>query len=332
MSKHQYDESAYEDRQDYSPEEIIEAIKGGEDEVYSGAILHGLSDLLNENLAKVKPIIDACSQRYKLFLLQVLSEAAHEEPRLDYSALGRAFLDDELEHIRVTAIEMLEWDESLGFMRQLVEIARNDPSSLVRGAALVALGRFILAGELGQISEAEIQIAQNCAYAIWQDRNQDNILRGKALEAVSQSSYEGVDAAIKEAYADDDNELRVSAVVAMGHSCDEKWDRIVLSELSSKNPEMRFRAAYAAGEIQIEEAIPDLVRAALVDDDEDMKKNAIWSLGEIGGKEAMRTLNLLLERAEEEEDEELYDFIEEALASASIASGDLMLMNFDDED
>jgi HEAT repeat protein len=108
----------------------------------------------------------------------------------------------------------------------------------------------------------------------------------------------------------------------MGRSCDEQWEEIVLKELSSLDPEMRFEAARAAGELTLTDATPQLARLARGTDRE-IKEVAIWSLGEIGGNAALRVLNTLAAEAREADDNDLLEMIEDAIGSASLAGGDL---------
>jgi HEAT repeat protein len=127
---------------------------------------------------------------------------------------------------------------------------------------------------------------------------------------------------IQEAYEADDLKMRASAVHAMGRSYDQDWGEIILDELLNEEPEMRYEAARAAGELELEEAIPTLGQL-LMDEDREVTENAIWALGEIGGDAARRLLEDVLERAEIMDDTELLEAIEEALDSSSLVGRDL---------
>ncbi|MEK9165124.1 MAG: HEAT repeat domain-containing protein, partial [Chloroflexota bacterium] len=72
----------------------------------------------------------------------------------------------------------------------------------------------------------------------------------------------------------------------------------------------------AAGELQLEEALPPL-GDLLDDDDREVQEAGIRALGELGGREAER----LLERRLETADEELAELIEDALAEAEFMDG-----------
>jgi HEAT repeat protein len=83
----------------------------------------------------------------------------------------------------------------------------------------------------------------------------------------------------------------------------------VRRELRSAQPEMRFEAARAAGELELADTAKDLARLTR-DEDLQVQEAAIWSLGQIGGDYARQTLNRLLEGAKDEAEQ---DYIQEAL-------------------
>ncbi|MEK7277456.1 MAG: HEAT repeat domain-containing protein, partial [Chloroflexota bacterium] len=142
-------------------------------------------------------------------------------------------------------------------------------------------------------------------------------VRRRALESVSFSGRREVTAAIDAAYESGPELMRVSALHAMGRNLDgERWGPTVLNELTNGNPLLRFEAARAAGELQLEEALPPL-GDLLDDDDREVQEAGIRALGELGGREAER----LLERRLETADEELAELIEDALAEAEFMDG-----------
>jgi HEAT repeat protein len=103
----------------------------------------------------------------------------------------------------------------------------------------------------------------------------------------------------------------------MGRSLDrERWGDMVIDDLSHENPQVRFEAARAAGELQLDEAVPALGEL-LNDADSEVQEMSIWSLGEIGDDEARQ----LLERRLETADEKLTSLIEDALAEAELMDG-----------
>jgi HEAT repeat protein len=101
--------------------------------------------------------------------------------------------------------------------------------------------------------------------------------------------------------------MQVSAIFAMGRSADKIWGPQVCAELRSLAPEIRFEAARAAGELELAEAVTDLVELTQ-DIDPQVGEAAIWSLSQVGGDQARQALVELLEAEDADE-----DFIQEAL-------------------
>jgi HEAT repeat protein len=125
---------------------------------------------------------------------------------------------------------------------------------------------------------------------------------------------------ILDAYEEHDDILRIGAVFAMGRSADPRWNRYVLEELGNNDSAMLFEAARASGELEIEEAVPDLIRL-LGDEDVEIRDAAVWALGRIGGPEARRALKACCAS----DDEDLAEAAEDALAELDfMAGGDQM--------
>lgn len=300
------------------------------DSAINAKVYYGLSGLDEEGIAHLAPVWSALSPDYRRKLLLELTEASESNFELNYFALGHLALGDEDADVRAAAVELLWEDETLTLMNRLIRVVADDEAAHVRATAASALGRFVLLGELGDLAEYQANKALDAANAVLNNLDEAIDVRRRALEAVANSSQEFVAEAIGDAYNHADRRMQISAVFAMGRSYDEQWTEAVLRELDSNDPEMRYEAARSAGELELEEAIPRLKRLVF-DDDREVKEVAIWSLGEIGGKEALRTLERLAADAVNSDDEEMIEAIEDALSAASLGSGSLYLMRFDDE-
>ncbi len=296
----------------------------------NSTLYYGLSGLEPENAFQLAPVWNTLQPAYRRKLLHELVEASEANFELDYGVLGRFALRDEDAGVREAAVELLWEDESLELMNRLIDMAVNDEAVGVRAVAASALGRFILLGELGDLPEAQTAKAQDTAVALLNDMDEDIDVRRRALEAIANSGHEIVDEAIREAYDSPDRRMQISAVFAMGRSYDEQWNEFVLQQLDSEDAEMRYEAGRAAGELELEEAVPGLTRLAL-DDDREIKEVAIWSLGEIASRKSTRVLESLAAEAERLHDDELREAIDDALAAASLGSGSMYLMRFDEE-
>lgn len=302
-------------------EEVIRDLDAHEGNHVPTSAYYGLSNLTSEAITAFEPHWKAIDAEFKQKMLSEFTEASEINFDLDYQALGNLSITDDNSEVRVKAIEALWADESLEWLTKLIDLAETDESADVRASAASELGRFILMGEYGDIPENQANRAQDVAIGILNDPSEDVDVRRRALEAISNSSLDFVAEAIREAYESDERLMRVSAVFAMGRSYDDQWDETVLREMHNDDPEIRYEAARAAGELELEEAVTLLGQLSVVDERE-IRLVAIWSLGEIGGSQAVRLLSALGEDAKEAEDEDLLEAVEDALGYASMSGAD----------
>jgi HEAT repeat protein len=294
------------------------------------AAFYGLSGLSISEIEQLAPEWQTLDVEYRRKLVRRLAEATETNYELDYHNIGLFSTYDDDATVRESGIDMLWENETIVVMDRLVELAKEDRSDSVRAAALKALGRFILKGELGELPETETVRAQQAAVAAMNNLREPVEVRRRALEAIANSSHEQVPGAIQKAYRGDDQLMRLSAVYAMGRTCDDRWENTVLKELDSRDPEMRYEATRAAGELELVSAVNRLGQL-VADDDPEIQDMAVWSLGEIGGREALRILRAVLEMAEESEDDDLINAVEDAIGNASLAGGDMFAdFNVDD--
>ena len=313
--------------------DALAELKSEEGIVPSSDLLVGLSNLTAEEIEQLSPVLTNLDPTYRRVLMQMLVDYGEANYELNYQPIARANLHAPLAEVRQAALELLVAADNLDLLGDIIKLAQTDDVLDVRTEAIRQLGNFVLLGELEDLPHEKTQIAEEVLLIILSDASLNTVERSYALEAISHCSRKGIANIIQDAYNTDDDTLRQSAVVAMGHSCDAKrWSKQVLAELESRDPDMRHRAAGAAGELQLEDAVPMLVNI-LDTDDRDAQETAIWSLGEIGGGEALNILQRAALIAEEAEDEELLILIDDAINSASLMNGDLFMMtDFDDFD
>ncbi len=302
--------------------ETLEALKAWDDATPGAKIFYGLSDLGAAQLLRYAAVWRELPARRRASLMQHLTEASETNIDLDYRAAGMLALEDDVAEVRRTAIDLLWEDDSRMLLRRLLAMAQHDQAFSVRTAAASALGRFVLAGELGKLAREEFGPLQRALVDIWHNRDEDDAVRRRALESIAHCSHVIVPEAINEAWHSDDDGLRASAVYAMGRSYDSRWEETVLEALQEEDPSLRFEAVRSSGELEIEAAVSPLAQV-LRDDDREIAEAAIQALGEIGGKRAQQFLEELAEEAQDNEDESLQEVIEDALGNASLGSLDL---------
>ncbi len=323
MTDNLYDESnTSEVREQPDLNVTLVALAENKDGAANSTIYYGLSHLDEAALPPLASVWNDLAADYRAKLLSQLVDISEANFELDYQALAIFALDDENPEVRSAAIELLWENETVGLMNRLLELAEWDESALVRAAAAEGLGRFVLLGELGDISEADLIRIQDTVIALLMNESEAVDVRRRALEAIANSSHEIVPEAIEEAYNGPDSRMQASAVFAMGRSCDNRWDETVLQAFESYDPALRYEAARASGELEIQEAIPFLAHLAQ-DEDPDHRYAAIWALGEIGGNYALRVLGSLADAAQESDDEAMQEAIEESIANASLAGREL---------
>ena len=296
------------------------------DSTITAAAIYSLSDIGDGDLAEFKAGWLSIPTERRLQLLQRLGEISETNFDMNFADVTRLALADADENIRQAGIEALWYDESPNLMRRLMILAKGDEAENVRAEALSALGRFILMGELGTLDAQSAREAQDVALAIYNDPDELTQVRRRAVEALGNCTREGVAELIQEAYDSDELPMKASALFAMGRSCDDDWADLVLQELTAEDPELRYEAARATGDLELEDAIPvlaDLLR----DDDREVMEMAVWALGEIGGNASRHMLENASEEAEIINDEGLMEAITEALENASLVGESL---RFDD--
>ncbi len=285
--------------------------------------IYGLSDLNTDDLKRLGAVWGGIPLERRRSLIHRLVEAAETNFDMDFGAVTRLALTDLDDEVRATAVEATWTDESPDMLRRLIGLASGDHAEGVRAAAVSALGQFILLGELGKYDPMLTRQAENVALKLYHNAAEAVDVRRRALEAIANCGREGVSEMIEESYQDGDARMRASALFAMGRSCDAKWSPVVLRELDSGDPEMRYEAARAAGELELRESVPQLARL-LDGEDREVMEMAVWALGEIGGPQAQRLLDDLIEQAENAGDDALVEAIEEAMEAASLAGEDLV--------
>jgi HEAT repeat protein len=290
------------------------------------ALFYRLSDVADDDFNALCAVwADLPVERRRLLLLRMV-EASETNFEMDFERVALFALDDEDEEVRAHAIAGLWENETLGLMERLLSLMLNDPGSQTRAASAGALGRFVLLGELGKLPPDRARQVEDALLEVCYGEDDALEVQRRALESVAYSGREEVAGLIEDAYYHDDASMRTSAVFAMGRSADDRWASLVLAELYSAEPPMRFEAARACGELELEDAVPTLIEM-LTEHDREVREAAIWALGEIGGREARVALLAAADRAE---DEALLEVIEDAISSSALAEGGLGIPFFPD--
>ncbi len=291
-----------------------------------------LSGLLKEESERFGKLWAALPLNIRRKLIDFLTNLAAADFEMDFTAIFRIAMYDADPQVRATAIEGLFEDQDVRLTPQFIHILQEAQDDLTRVACIQALGNFILWGELHKIRQRPFDMARKALIAIYHDPEASLVVRREAIASLAYTGLDDVPEMIAAAYEHETEEMRVSAVFAMGRSADERWAEIVIQELSNPNPAMRREAVRACGELQLRSTTRELIE--LVEDvDLEIQTTALWSLGQIGGDRAKKTLEQYVKST----DKALREAAHDALAELEFFYGDLSSffgppMTFGDQD
>jgi HEAT repeat protein len=263
------------------------------DELLVTSKLSHLSNLDEADLEFFKQSWERTSEGRKRQVISQLVHLGQTNFRLDFSSIFLFCLSDPDSMVRADAIAGLAEEEDYRYISPLVSLLKGDSSAGVREAAIVALGKFALVGELRKLSYASTNKVYQALLTVLDDSSAGDKLHCLALEAIAPLSLPRVKELIEKAYRSSNLSMKTCALRAMGHNCDMSWLTILIRELGSDNAKMRYAAVQAIGEIGSDEALPYLIQLSR-DKDTQVQEAAIKGLGEIGGETARETLNRLI--------------------------------------
>ncbi len=177
--------------------------------------------------------------------------------------------------------------------------------------------------ELGKLPEGHTQPVENALIQAVDSDDDLNVQR-RAVESLGFIDRENVQTIIRRAYRHNTPEIRTGALQAMARSLNaDLWHDYVVDELDSDTPAIAFQAIYAAGELQLQDALPTLL-TLLLSEDIELRDAAVWALGEIGGSRTMHALQAL--QNAQPDNNELQELIGDALANIQLEG----LLDIDD--
>lgn len=290
------------------------------------------SDLDPKSLRLFLDVWSSVPQNRKLLLLDVLTSHLDDDTIVSYEDIGKALLTDPDAEVRARALGLLAESNDPRLVDTLLNIFLNDSDLAPRLKAAILLGEFVLLGELEELDESrQRKIEDALISVIRSDANPS--LRRQAIEAFGYSGRDEAVGILESAYQREDPLWVAAALRAMGRSHDNRWDESVVSRLLDPDPRIRFAAAEAAGELNIEEASPIMLKM-LEDEEEDdtVTMAAVWALSQIGGEDARAYILSLLESTE---DEDTVEFLEDALENLDFNEQmnkfDLLSLDEDDD-
>jgi HEAT repeat protein len=269
------------------------------DERLNTRYLYSLSSMTREQLAYFQEVLPRIRTERRRLVIQALVELTEVSFEVNFDPIFLVALGDDDSEVRATAIEGLWENEDQALIGPLVHLLRADEASGVRAAAAMALARFVLLGELEKIDRAPSMLAEEALLETLRSAEEDLEVRRRAVEAIAYSGEAGVRQIIEAAYYDEDEKMQSSALFAMGRSADPYWRKLLVQELDNPNPELRFEAARACGELENGLAVSRLVQMSMSDPDREVQQAAVSALGRIGDREAREALETFYESEDE---------------------------------
>ena len=291
--------------------------------------LQYFSDIGPLELKTVQEVWSRVKLDRKLSLLEGLLSMAESDTLVNFDDFARSILNDPEAVVRVQAIRLLDECEDVKLVPTFIDLLKNDLDVNVSAEAANALNLFVDLGELEEISE-EVYGEVLAVLLESAKGEKETRVRRRALESLGWSSHPEVIELIESAF-EGNIDWRLSALIAMGRSADDRWEDRVLRSMLDDNEKIRKAAVQSAGMLAFKSARLPLLRMLESEESDEVMSAVIWSLSQIGGEDVQIILEKLID---ETEDEDLIEFLEEALDNLAFTE-DLdrsELMAFDPEE
>jgi HEAT repeat protein len=300
-----------------------------ENQAFLPQYLYRLSDLEREELRQFEQTWPDVPLSRRQAIMEDLRDLSEHDYVLSFEAVCQVTVEDEDPLVRLASIQIL-WDyESPDLIPLFLDLAESDLVMEVRSSAAAALGRYVYMGEVDEIPQSTQDMIEDRLLTLFQE-DEHELVRRRALESLGYASREEVEPLIAEAYVSGDDLWIASALFAMGRSANPDWSPAVLERLEDTNPDIRFEATRAAGELEIKEAVPTLLDH-LSDASDRVRLAACWSLSQTGGKGVRDALISMLDEATTDIET---SFVEDALDNLTFTEGfnSFELFEFDEYD
>jgi HEAT repeat protein len=279
-------------------------------------VLAAFSDLDREKAGQLRRAWPILGVEHRSRLIRALDELAEESVTYNFGRVFRIALEDEDAGVRQLAIPA-RWDEESSDLLDVLFSMLGDPSQDVRAEAARALGHFASLAAGGELDGDAGERIYDALLRLATANDEPQLVRRYALESLA--SFGGrtpIPDLIRAAYDDEDQSRRAGALFAMGRTLDARWLNVLLSELTADDPELRYEAARACGELGDNRAVEGLAPLT-ADPDVEVRLAAIASLGKIASPGSSRVLRRLAERASGDE----LQAIEDAITQTELLAG-----------
>lgn len=279
------------------------------DQPFPAQYLHIFSDISKSDLRAIGKIWGAIPVQRRINLLTDLEILMESDTLVLCDEMAKFALGDTDPNIRSRAIKLLWECNDPNLAHRFLDLLQNDPNIIVQNTAAMALGKFILLGELDEVPKVLYETINSSLIEIFRSDISKNV-KQEILKSLGYTSNPQIISMIKESYKNPDLSWQLAAVIAMGRSADDRWAKEILEKLESPDSfqPIRFEAVIAAGDLEIQAARPILLEMFEEDqEDEDINHQIIWSLSKIGGEGARQALEKRLETSSNEDEIEVLE-------------------------
>jgi len=281
--------------------------------------LEWFSDLTPSAIRDLEKAWPQVAPARRIEIAKQLEEMNETDTMVLFNEFAKIAMKDAEPAVRVSASMLLREDPELDLVPALIRLVNEDPEASVRAAYAATLGMYVYEGEMEEIPENVKNLVEEALLKKYNSAD-ETIVRRRALEAVSFSSRKEINDLLIKAYKSGEAGWMVTALFGMGRNLDQRWARYILPHIKDADPEIQLEAVRAAGELGMKEAREPLIE--LLEDsgdlDDETRFAAIWSLSEIGGENVQETLVQIME---DSEDDELTEFVEDALDNLTFTDG-----------
>ena len=281
-------------------EEMLQSV-GRADGPLNVRHLYALSEMTREQMTMFQDEWLAMDRERRRAVVRKLVELTEVSFEVNFDPIFLLAMGDNDSEVRAAAIGGLWENTDPSLIAPLVHLLHVDEAAIVRAAAATALGQYVLLGELEALDRASSKMAKEALCQTIGREDETVEVRCRAVESIAYSGESDAHQIIQAAYHSDDETMQASSLFAMGHSADPGWGQVLAMELDNPNPELRFEAARACGELELTPVVPQLGHLVFNDPDREVQQAAVWALGRIGGKNARD----ILETCDDSEDEVL---------------------------
>lgn len=296
-------------------EKILETLKEGNSTLTEEEI-RSLTDLAEDQANAFHKIWDKVDDERKMLNMRAMLSAAHKDILLDYTAIVRTDLLSANTTIRRIALHLMQDLRKSWFLEEVIQIAQTDIDPEVKKDAIEILGFFLNDLISQKHQQHKLEKARGALLKLVNAEQQDICFC--AMEALAYLDEEVIHPLIRLCFTSHNPQTLASGLRSVQRSMRAEWQQDVRENLDHEDPTVRIEAIRAAGALQMQSALDNILLLLTQFDriDQEMLDAAILAASQIGGEEASEMISLLEEVLES--DEESIELFEQAKANLEL--------------